>query len=144
MKRVLLIIVVALALVFSCNVDSNEEREELLSSITWTIMQESMSNSETPNRKATYNFRNDGTYLLKAGDIEINGKWSWVKNDEIFLEVKELTFNDEETQFDAKSINYYIRVIELSEKVFKTLERHEGDDWDSGFVKEVNYIPVEL
>lgn len=130
--------------IFSCTMDGNEEKEELLTSINWTIEQGTLPKGEVLNHKTSYTFSNDGRYLLKADQIEVNGKWSWVGDDEILLEIKGLNFNDEATQFDAKSNKYYIRVIELSDKVFKTLERHERDDWDSEFVKEINYIPVEL
>lgn len=141
--RTALLIIIAL-FIFSCNLDSSEEREEMLTSVNWTMEQDLLPSGEVLNHKTIYNFKSDGTYLLVAGEIEVNGKWTWISGDEILLEIKGLTFNDEETQFDAKSNNYYIRVIELSEKVFKTLERHERDDWNSEFVKEVNYIPMEL
>lgn len=137
MKRTTLLILI-LVFAFSCNPNSNEEKEELLSSITWAIEPDEKGNI------STFQFRSDGIYIMSATEIEVNGIWSWVADDELYLELKGLTFNGEATKFDHKTNNYYIRIIELNETVFKTIERHESDDWDSGFAKEITYIPYEL
>ena len=134
MKRTTLVIII-LAFAFSCNPISDDEKTELLSSKTWTITPD-----ETGNL-STFQFLSDGTYLLNAGEIEVNGKWSWKSDDELFLELQGLTFNNEATKFDHKVNNYYIRIIELNENVFRTIERHENDDWDSGLAKEITYLP---
>ena len=134
--------IVSIFFLLACTESSREEKTELISSTTWTT--EQVPDDVKSEFQSTFEFRSDGTYLLNAGEIEVNGKWSWVADDELYLELKGLTFNGEATKFDHKTNNYYIRIIELNETVFKTIERHESDDWNSGFAKEITYIPYEL
>jgi hypothetical protein len=128
------------AILISCSTNQVSERGELLTSIHWTIEPSSPANAEKPNQKVTYRFFNDGTYTLRTEEVGVNGKWSWASEDEIYLEETAIVINGQANKFDA-SIKHYIRVIEISDKIFRTVERHEGDSWDSGFAKEINYIP---
>jgi hypothetical protein len=126
------------AIMISCSTNPVSEKDELLISIQWTV--ESPLNKEMSDKKETYQFFKDGTYALYAHDTRINGKWSWTSSNEIYLEEQEIVVSGKAYKFDSSN-NRYLRVIELSDKTFRTIERHEGDSWDSGFAKEIKYIP---
>ena len=127
------------SIIISCSTNPVSERDELLTSIRWTVEPESLLN-ETSDAKDVCRFSKDGTYTLDVHDTRILGNWSWTSNNEIYLEEKEIVISGKAYRFDSSS-NYYIRVIEISDKVFRTIQRPEGDSWDSGFAKEIKYIP---
>ncbi|MEO7988197.1 MAG: hypothetical protein ABI663_01570 [Chryseolinea sp.] len=135
MKTVFLPIL--MAIMTSCSTNPVSERDELLTSIRWTVDSQS---KETLDMKEACRFSKDGTFTLEAHDTRVIGKWSWISSNEIYLEEQEIVISGKAYKFDS-AINYYIRVIEISDKVFRTIERHEGNSWDSGFAKEIKYIP---
>ncbi len=138
MKTVFLLTLTAMMI--SCSINSVSEQDELLTSIHWTVETQSISNREALDKKETYQFFKDGTYVLQAHDTRINGMWSWTSSNEIYLEEQEIVISGKAYKFDSSN-NRYIRVVEISDKVFRALERHEGDSWDSGFAKEIKYVP---
>jgi len=90
-----------------------------------------------------YQFLTDGTFLLESGEIKVNGKWRWTKDSEIYLQTEGLTVNGKINKFEPGT-NAYIRIIELTDKTLRTLERNDGDTWDSGFAEEVNYTAISM
>jgi hypothetical protein len=128
--KTLLAIAFTLILI-SCAKDLND-KNSLLTSSTWTI-------KKTDSRAAEqYRFLSDGKYFIETNETVINGKWKWINKDEIFLEAEGLTIKGQANKLDAP-LRSYIRILELSDKGLKTLERFESDAWDSGFAREQNY-----
>ena len=128
------------AILISCSTNQVSEREELLTSIHWMVESSSVPNEGKPVRKEACQFFSDGTYTFRTDVVGVNGKWSWASKDEIYLEETEIVIDGQANKLDPSS-NYYLRVIEISDKVFRTIERHEGNSWDSGFAKEIKYVP---
>lgn len=130
------------SILISCATAPVSKQDQLLTSIHWTVEPRSISNSgqTSSDEKEVYQFFNDGSYVLFAHDTRINGKWSWTNSNEMYIEEHEIIINGKAYNYDSSN-NRYLRVVEISDKVFRTIERHEGDSWDSGFVKKVNYIP---
>jgi hypothetical protein len=83
-------------------------------------------------------FLKDGTYVLEAGDLKVNGTWSWKADDEIYVVTQGITSDNGAANFD-KTSNYNVRIKEISNKSLRILEKGEGDAWDSGFAKEKSY-----
>jgi hypothetical protein len=135
----LLITALTLAML-SCG--QNTDKKELLTALTWTIEKGSID-GEMPKATETYRFLPDGTYALESENITVHGKWRWTKDDEIYLQTEGLILNRQVTNFDQSS-NSYIRVVELTDRTLRTLERSEGDSWDSGFAKTKTYRTQEL
>jgi hypothetical protein len=131
MKTIIVIFLSALILV-SCSTKSSNN--DLLTSTPWALT----SNSTDSAGQETLKFLKDGTYVLEAGDLKVNGTWSWKADDEIYLVVDGLTSDNGAAKFD-KTSNYNVRVKEISNNSLSILEKGEGDSWDSGFAKEKNY-----
>lgn len=110
--------------------------------MTWTVQKGSID-GEMPKSTEKYKFLTDGAYILESGEIKVNGKWSWTKDGEIYLQTEGFTLNGQINRFDSSS-NAYIKIVELTDKLLRTLERSEGDTWDSGFAKEKNYTVQNL
>lgn len=122
---------------FSCGKNSNSERNDLLTSLSWTIERASLDGRPT-NAVETHRFVDDGTYTLESGEVKVNGNWEWTEADVIHLHLESLTINGETNTYDVQPA-YYIKIVELTEKTLRTLEKGEGDSWDSGFAKERTY-----
>jgi hypothetical protein len=73
----------------------------------------------------------------------VNGRWNWTKDGEIYLQTEGLTLNGQVNKFDSTS-NSYIKIVELTDKTLRTVERSESDTWDSGFAKEKSYAAQSL
>jgi len=141
--RLLLTVVSILALV-SCGRNSLSDKNDLLTNSIWTI-ERNVNNEKTFD---AYRFKNDGTYLAtyklsKSEEIKVNGKWNWTKDGEIYLQTEGVTVKGEANDLDKKIISH-IKIVELTGKNLRTLERHEDDAWDSGFAKEINYTSKNL
>lgn len=134
--------VIVIALVLTSCTGSSSDKNRLLTAVTWTLDKASMDSTKL-RVEERYNFYDDGVYSLEAGETKVTGTWKWIDDDEIFLATEGLTINGNENKFDAPS-NSYIKIVELSEKNLKTLERHEGDAWESGFAKEQHYRSDDL
>ena len=141
MKRLLFILVVFSSASCTSTSSEVENKRELISSTSWTLA-ESLA-IEDGNLPSKYTFEDNGSYRLKAGEIEVIGEWKWVSKDEIHLQLNGLSFDGEATEFDQAKNQYNMRVLELNENVFKTLEKHIDDDWESTFVKEIIYKPFK-
>jgi hypothetical protein len=113
--------------------------KELLSAKSWEV--KAKSQGDSPMISEVYQFQQDGTYVFIAGETKVTGKWSWSKDDEILLELKEIVAKGQISKFDTPS-KYYIRVLELTSTKLRTLERHEKDAWDSGFAEERRYTQL--
>lgn len=120
---------------FSCG--RNSEKNDLLTSSAWT------SESGTPDGTSTQKFLHDGTYFLEVGGNKVHGKWNWTKDGEIYLQAESITINGKENHFNS-GLNTYIKIVELTDKTLRTVERGEGDTWDSGFTKEHSYTAQSL
>lgn len=138
----LLLTIALTLLLLSCEKNSSADKNDLLTSLAWTIEKGALD-GEMPKSTETYKFLADGTYLLESEGIKVNGKWSWTKDGEIYLQTEGLTINGQVNKFD-KASNSFIRVVELTDKTLRTLERAEGDTWDFGFAKEKNYSVQSL
>ncbi len=138
MKQVLTI---SLLLVFlSCGQNSKSERSDLLTSSIWTIDKESIDGFS--RMTDTYEFLADGTCILVAGDTEIHGKWSWAKDDEIYIKPVGTVVKGQKTKVEYWGI--CIKIVELNDKVFRTFEKMEIDSWTSGLIKERKYTALSL
>jgi hypothetical protein len=133
--KILLTIAITLILV-SCTKDLNE-KNSLLTSIAWTIKKADSRAAEQ------YRFMSDGKYFIETNETVINGKWKWINEDQICLEAEGLTIKGQANKFDAP-LRSYLKILELSDKGLKTLERFESDAWDSGFAREQNYTAKNL
>jgi hypothetical protein len=123
-----------LALIFvSCS--GSGSNKELLTSTSWTLSPTSADSSKTTEM---LKFLKDGTYILEAGDLKVNGTWSWKGDDEIYVVTQGITSDNGAANFD-KTSNYNVRIKEISNKSLRILEKGEGDAWDSGFAKEKSY-----
>jgi hypothetical protein len=111
--KTLLTIAFALILV-SCAKDLNE-KNNLLTSITWTIKKAGSRAAEQ------YRFLSDGNYFIETNETVINGKWKWINKDEIFLEAEGLTIKGQANKLDAP-LRSYIKILELSDKGLKTFQ----------------------
>lgn len=140
MKSILIIVVIfALG---SCASNPASENNELLTSFAWTIEKGSID-GEMPKSSETYMFLTDGTYRFQSGEVKVNGKWRWTKEDEIYLQTDGMIMDGQVNSFDLATESY-IRVVELTDRNLRTLERGKGDTWDSGFAKERNYTSQSL
>lgn len=127
---------------YSCSLTTGSSNDQLLTAFKWSIEKGSIDGT-MPQSTEYHTFLTDGTYQLESGDTKVNGKWNWTNDNEIFLQTEGVTINGQTNTFDKKS-NGYIKVLELTEKTLKTMERGEGDSWDSGFAKERSYRAQSL
>lgn len=127
---------------FSCGKNSSSDKNDLLTSLKWTV-EKGTIDGDMPKSTETHKFLTDGAYLLESGEIKVNGKWSWTNEGDIYLQIEGLTLNGQVNKFDSNS-NSYIKIVELTDKTLRTLERSEGDTWDSGFAKKKRYTAQSL
>jgi hypothetical protein len=132
MKTIFKASLIALTLM-SCG--RNTSNTELLTSSRWVF--EPTANDDT-TKTETLKFAKNGTYTLEAGDLKVDGKWSSKTDDEIYLIVEGITSDNGTAKFD-KTSNYNVRILEISDKSLRILEKGEDDSWDSGFAKEKKY-----
>ena len=136
-----LLTITLLLVVLSCGQNNKSNRSDLLTSSIWTIDKGSIDGF--PRMTDKYEFKTDGTCLLVAGDTEIHGKWSWAKGDEIYIKPEGTVVNGQKIKAN-RSYGFYIKTVELSDKIFRTLERFEADNWNSGLIKERKYTALSL
>lgn len=121
---------------------STIQETEVLTSKKW------LEYGDNLNNKVIHVFRKNGEYITKSGDISFTGRWYWTDNNEIFTLINEFKNDTVSYQFSeglgSLSPGSYIRITQLNDKELKTLERHEGDSWDSGFAKERTYLAQDL
>lgn len=138
MKSTALLLMVCIAMI-SCNTLTQKGTSDLLTSTKWTVEQKQLLNGEMLTTLENYSFQKDGKYIFESGEAKVTGQWKWTGMDEIYLELKSITLKGVQQDFDNKQ-NYFIRILEVSEDKLRTLERFNGDSWDSGFAKEKTYI----
>jgi hypothetical protein len=135
------LIMFALALItFSCS-KSSTDKNELLISAAWATDPTSLKSDDGTKAAEVIKFSKDGGYSLEAGNLKVHGKWSWEKekDNEILLVVEGLTSDNGAVTFD-KTTNYNVRILEITDKSLRILEKGEGDAWESGFAKEKQYL----
>lgn len=135
-----LLTITLLFVVLSCGQNNKSNRTDLLTSSIWSIEKESIDGFSRLTDK--YEFLTDGTCLLVAGDTEMHGKWSWAKDDEIYIKLEATVVNEKKIKVEAHGIN--IKIVELNDKVFRTLEKLEIYNWTSGLIKERKYTALSL
>lgn len=135
-----LLTITLLFVVLSCGQNNKSNRTDLLTSSIWSIEKESIDGFSRMTDK--YEFLTDGTCLLVAGDTEIHGKWSWAKDDEIYIKPEGTVVNGQRIKVDSHGI--CIKIVELNDKVFRTLEKLEIYSWTSGLIKERKYTASSL
>jgi hypothetical protein len=123
----------------ACGSDVQQSNNELLTLAHWKAEQKPLLNGEVSKFSENHNFYKDGTYALMANEIKIEGKWNWTNENEIYLRINSINIKGAKENLN-KPYGYYIRIMEVSDNKLKTLERFEGDAWDSGFAKEKIYI----
>lgn len=130
-------LVTIVLLIGLCSCENNPtERSELLTSFTW-VMDTGAPDKEM-NTTERYTFRKDGTFYLESGEVRAFGTWKWNQENEIHLRTDGIVINGQSNRYD-KSFDSNMRVLQLANRELRTLEKSEGDDWDSGFAKERSY-----
>jgi hypothetical protein len=137
-----------LLVVLSCGQNNKSNRSDLLTSSIWTIEKASVEtlfghDANFPKMFEKYKFLTDGTCLLTTGETEIYGKWSWAKDDELYIKPEGTVLNGQKIKAD-RSYGLNIKIVELTGKVFRTLEKGEADNWGSGIIAEGNYTALSL
>jgi len=131
-----LLTITLLFIILSCGQNNKSNRSDLLTSSIWTIEKGSIDGFPMMTEK--YKFLTDGTCLLVTGETEVYGKWSWAKDDEIYIKPEGIVLNGQKIKAD-RNYGFYIKTVELTDKIFRTLERGEADNWNSGLIKERKY-----
>ncbi|MEK6782760.1 MAG: hypothetical protein AABY93_13755 [Bacteroidota bacterium] len=144
-----LLTITLLLLFLSCGQNSKSNRRDLLTSSIWTIEKASVEtlfgrDGDFPKMFEKYKFLTDGTCLLITGETEIYGKWSWAKNDEIYIKPEGTVLNGQKIKADLSIYGLNIKIVELTDKIFRTLEKGEADNWGSGIIIEGNYTALSL
>lgn len=143
------LLTISLLLVFlSCGQNSKSERSDLLTSSIWTIEKASV---ETLLRDGDfpiiffekYKFLTDGTCLLTTGETEMYGEWSWAKNNEIYIKPERIVLNGQKIKNDG-NYGLNMKIVELTDNIFRTLESVEADHRNSGIILEGNYTASNL
>lgn len=134
-----LLTITMLLFVLSCGQNNRSNRSHLLTSSSWTIEKGSVLGDFTEK----YKFLTDGTCLLTIGGTEVYGQWNWTGDDEIYVRPEGAVQNGQKIKADSSS-GFYIKIVELTDKTFRTLERFEADNWNSGLVKERKYTSLSL
>jgi len=142
-----LLTIALLLVVLSCG-QNKSNKSDLLTSSIWTIEKASVEtlfgrDGDFPKMFEKYKFLTDGTCLLTAGETEIYGKWSWTKYDEIYIKPQGTVLNGQKIKAD-RSYGLNIKIVELTDKIFRTLEKGEADNWGSGIIIEGNYTALSL
>jgi hypothetical protein len=137
-----------LLVVLSCGQNDKSNRSDLLTSSLWTIEKASVESlfgrdGDFPKMFEKYKFLTDGTCLLTTGETEMYGKWSWAKDDELYIEPEGTVLNGQKIKAD-RSYGLNIKIVELTDKIFRTLEKGEADNWNSGIIVEGNYTSLSL
>jgi hypothetical protein len=145
MKHLLTIAI--LLVVLSCG-QNKSNKSDLLTSSIWTIEKASVEtlferDGGSPKMFEKYEFLTDGTCLLTTGKTEIYGKWSWAKDDELYIKPEGTILNGQKIKAD-RSYGVNIKIVELTDKIFRTLEKGEADNWGSGITLEGNYTALSL
>ncbi|MCZ8214740.1 MAG: hypothetical protein O9262_00800 [Cyclobacteriaceae bacterium] len=128
----------------SCTSDLKQTNSELLTSSPWTAERKPLLDGKMPEISESHIFHKDGTYIQefggKNGEIIMTskGKWNWTEENEIYYQINSVSVKDTDHTLE-KPIGYYLQIEEVSAATLKTLERFEGDAWDSGFVKAKIY-----
>ena len=135
-----------LLVLLSCGQNNKSNRSDLLTSSIWTIEKASVEtllgrDGDFPKMFEKYKFLTDGTCLLITGETEIYGKWSWAKDDEIYIKPEGRILNGQKIKAD-RSYGLNINIVELTDKIFRTLEKGEADNWGSGIMIEGNYTAL--
>lgn len=143
------LLTITLLLVFlSCGQNNKSNRSDFLTSSIWTIEKASVEtlfgrDGDFPKMFEKYKFLTDWTCLLTTGETEIYGKWSWAKDDEIYIKPEGIVLNGQKIKTD-RNYGLNIKIVELTNKIFRTLEKGEADDWNSGIILEGNYTASSL
>ena len=142
-----LLTITLLLVVLSCG-QNKSNRSELLTSSIWRIEKASVEtllghDGDAPKMFEKYKFLTDGTCFLTTGETEIYGKWSWAKDDEIYIKPEGTVLNGQKIKAD-RSYGLNIKIVELTDKIFRTLEKGEADNWGSGIIVEGNYTALTL
>lgn len=143
-----LLTITLLLVVLSCGQNNKSNRSDLLTSSIWTIERASVKtlfgrDGDFPNMFEKYKFLTDGTCLLTTGETEIYGEWSWTKDDELYIKPEGTIQNGQKIKAD-RSYGLSIKIVELTDKIFRTLEKGEADNWGSGIIVEGNYSALSL
>jgi len=144
-----LLTITLLFVVLSCGQNNKSDRSDLLTSSIWTIEKASTKtlfghDGDFPRMFEKYKFLTDGTCLLISGETEIYGKWSWTKDDEIYIKPEGKVLNGQKIKADLSTYGLNIKIVELTAKIFRTLGKGEADNWNSGKVIEGNYTALSL
>jgi len=98
--------------------------------------------------RETYTFFDNGQYSTELGKVKTHGQWLWTSNNEIFMLHRGLQIDTLSVKFQeglgSTALGFYIKIVDINEKELVTLERYEGDSWDSGFVRKCRYLAKEL
>jgi hypothetical protein len=134
-------------IILSCGQNNKSNRTDLLTSSIWTIEKASVEtlferDGDFPKIFfEKYEFLTDGTCLLTTGETEIYGEWSWAKDDEIYIKPEGMVLNGQKITTDY-GLN--MKIVELTDKIFRTLEKGEADHWNSGIILEGKYTASNL
>jgi hypothetical protein len=143
-----LMTITLLVVILSCGQNNNSNRSDLLTSSIWTIEKASVEtlfgrDGDFPKMFEKYKFLTDGTCLFITGETEVYGKWSWAKDDEIYIKPEGTVLNGQKIKAD-RSYGFNTKIVELTDKIFRTLEKGEADNWGSGIIIEGNYTALSL
>lgn len=143
-----LLIITLLFVFLSCGQNNESNRSDLLTSSIWTIEKASVESlivrdGDFPIMFEKYKFLTDGTCLLTTGETEIYGEWSWAKNDEIYIIPDGIVLNGQKINNDRK-YGLNMKIVELNDKIFRTLESVEADHGNSPNTLEGKYIASNL
>jgi hypothetical protein len=146
MKRLLSII---LFVFLSCGQNNKLNRTDLLISSIWRIETASTKtlfghDGDVPKLSEKYQFLADGTCLLITGVTEIYGTWSWTKDDEIYIKPEGKVLSGQKVKADFGTYGLNIKIVELTAKILRTLQKGEADSWNSEMVIEGNYSALSL
>jgi len=128
MKKTAIFIALALLIVSSCGEDEEVKITRLLTSKTWgkpqiIKMPDNIGYWGWNSCNESYNFFPDRNNFSRKDDclsFAINGKWTWSKlGHEIFIDYQ-----------GNMLYNQKIKVLQLSDTLFHTIERHEHEKED--------------
>lgn len=124
-------------------------RSDLLTSSIWTIETGSVETLIKPYGDFPeiffnkYKFLTDGTCHLINGDTEIYGQWNWAKDDEINIKPEGIFLNGQHIRND-RNYSLNIKVVELTDRTFRTLESIETHQQNSEIILKGNYTASNL
>jgi hypothetical protein len=138
------ILIVLSVVISSCNNEIKPVNNDLLTLSSWTAEPNFLLNGDKSKLIENHIFHKDGTYTQQFTNpteqvvMKTEGKWNWIEDNEIYYQVNLVNVKEMEHMLE-KPLGYYLQILEVSEIRLKTLERFEGDPWDSGFAKEKIY-----